>query len=58
LSIDRCRYVESGAIEWRGLDEKVEHIKAVYVNFLRSLTSDREAWFQLVVPANNLSVHS
>jgi hypothetical protein len=58
LSIDRCRYIESRTIEWRGLDEKVEHIKAVYVSFLRSLTSGREAWFQPDVPASNMSVHS
>jgi len=32
--------------EWQGLENKVEHIKAGYVMFLRSLTLDRQAWFQ------------
>ena len=45
LSIERPRYIENRTIEWPGLPDKIEHIKGVYVAFLRSLTLDRQAWF-------------
>jgi hypothetical protein len=46
LSIERFGHIVNRTIEWQGLENKVEHIKAVYVMFLRSLTLDRQAWFQ------------
>ena len=46
LSIERPKYIENSTIEWPGLRDKIEHIEVVYVMFLRSLTIDRQAWFQ------------
>ena len=46
LSIERPEYIENRTIEWPGLRDKIEQIEVVYVLFLRSLTLDRQAWFQ------------
>jgi hypothetical protein len=46
LSLERAKCIENRTIEWPGLRNKIGHIEAVYVMFLRSLTLERQGWFQ------------